>query len=439
MIDGINITLSIPPDRIRELLEFTGTHSETTGEVLHHRKPTAILNGLIFVVAGREPSVKVKGSVHKFANEGKHNHDRFTLSRFLEVVIKLSPYISPNDQVHGLEFGFNIITKFDPSELIRNLLAIRGQRFNLTDIPGKCYAESKFSQYVVKIYDKGKQYSLGHRVLRIELNYFRLARLFPDGLQWDQLSKPETWKDLGNVLSAMFEEVIFWDPSIILTHVPERDQMAIKDGHNPLFWEGLQRKDRPDRKRKVFQGLVVKYGSSFTGIPDRIRQEIDQLIDLPSTGKMAQCYQVADQKNGMSFSGSYENMAQCYPLLSCNNAPTFLPTILKSRKEPIPEIDISHQKKGSKFPSENTIRWIYKTDRERFLILQNRYLTEKRKTQSLDIQFREIAHQIRNEYFNPKNNPKNNTRRAINRITKDPALFNIMAYIDPVKLKRACL
>ena len=93
MIDGINITLSIKPDRIRQLLDFTGSHSETTGEVLHHRKPTAELNGLLVIIAGSLPSVKVKGSVHKFANQGKHNFDQFTLSRFREVASDLSQII----------------------------------------------------------------------------------------------------------------------------------------------------------------------------------------------------------------------------------------------------------------------------------------------------------------------------------------------------------
>jgi len=439
MIDGINITLSITPDRIRQLLDFTGFHSETTGEVLHHRKPTAEKFGLLFIIAGKIPAVKVKGSVHKFANKGKHNSDRFTLSQFKEVVSDLSQEISPLDQVHGIEFGVNLNTPFDPSLLIRNLLAIRGQRFNLIDIPGQCYAESKFSQYVVKIYNKSLQYGLNHWVLRIELNYFRLARLFPDGLTWGQLSEPEIWQYLGKVLLAMFEEVIYWDPAIDLTNIPERDKLALKQGHNPLYWEELKREDHPERKRKSFQGLMGKYGTTFSGIPDMIRHEIDEIIDIPTPAILAQCYQFAGQENSISLSGTYENMAQCYPLLSCNNAPTYLPTIPKNRKEPVPEIDISHQKKGSKFPSENTIRWIYKTDRDFFFQLQNRYLTTERKTQTLDIQFREIAHQIRNEYFNPKNNPKNNTRRAINRITKDPALFAIIPYIDPVKLRRAGL
>lgn len=434
MIDGINITLSIPPDRIRELLDFTGFHSETTGEILHHRKPTAEKFGLLFIIAGKISAVKVKGSVHKFANKGNHNSDPFTLSRFREVVSNLSHVISPLDQVHGIEIGVNIETSFDPSLLIRNLLAIRGQRFNLTDEPGKCYAESKFSQYVVKIYNKGLQYGLNQWVLRIEINYFKLARLFPGGLTWGQLSEPETWQYLGKVLLAMFEEVIYWDPGIDPTDMPERDKTALKDGHNPLYWEGLHRKDRPDRKRKVFQGLVTKYGSNFNGIPDMIRQEIDLLIDIPTPAILAQCYQFAGQENNISLSGSYENLAHCYPLLSCNNAPTSTETYPEVRKCLGTGIDISHQKIASKFLGETSIRWIFKTDRDLYLKLQNKYLTGKRKNDSLDIQFREICHQVRNQYFNPKNN-LNRDIENINR--KGPVLFDFMPYIDPVKLRRA--
>ena len=318
MIDGINITLSIKPDRIRQLLDFTGSHSETTGEVLHHRKPTAELNGLLVIIAGSLPSVKVKGSVHKFANQGKHNFDQFTLSRFREVASDLSQIISPLDQVHGIEFGVNLNTPFNPSLLIGNLLAIRGKRINPTDITGMCYAESKFSQYIVKCYDKGLQYGLDYWTLRIELNYFKLARLFPDGLQWRQLSESDTWQYLGKVLSEMFEEVIYWDPAISLTNIPERDQMTLKDGHNPLYWEGIKGNDNHGRKRKLFQGLIAKHGSNFIGIPDMIRQEINQLIDIPPHGNLTECYHFANQENSVSLSGSYENLTECYPLLLCN-------------------------------------------------------------------------------------------------------------------------
>lgn len=433
MIDGINITLSIKPEEIQNHIEFIGSHSIKTGEIVSNRKPTAEKFGLLFINAGKIPVVKVKGSVHKFANEGKHNSDRFTLSRFRQVVSDLMPIVSSLDQVHGIEFGVNIITSFDPSELVRNLIAIRGKSFNRTDISGKCYAESRFSQYIVKIYDKGKQYGLSRWILRIELKYFKLARLFPDGLQWKDLSEPETWERLGRILSAMFEEVIYWDPAIDMTKIPERDKTALKDGHNSFYWEGLKGNDHHGRKRKKFQGLINKYRSSFPGIRNMIRQEITQLIDIPAPAKMADCYHFADQNNDTSLSGSYKNMAECYPLLSSNNLPTSSPPIPNVRKCLVTGIDISHQKKGSKFLSETSIRWIFKIDREQYLKLREKYLTNERRTEPLDIQFREIAHQIRNEF----NNPKHNTRHSIERITSDPVLFDIMAFIDPVKLRRA--
>lgn len=433
MIDGINITLSITPDQIRQLLDFIGFYNERTCEPLDHRKPTAELNGLLFIIAGLKQTVKVKGSVHKFANKGKHNHDRFTLLRFREVESDLLPIVSPLDQVHGIEFGVNLITSFDPSVFIRNLIAIRGKSFNRTDIPGKCYAESRFSQYIVKIYDKGKQYGTDNWILRIEINYFKLARLFPNGLQWKELSDPETWEYLGKRLSRMFEEVICWDPAIDITKVPEREKSALKDGHNPLYWEGIKGNDQHGRKRKKFQGLINKYGSSFSGIKDLIKQEINQLIDMPAEVKGSDCYHFADQNNVTSLSDSYKNKAECYPLLSCNNQPTSSPPIPNVMNCLVTGIDISHQKKGSKFLSETSIRWIFKIDREQYLKLQNKYLTNKRKNESLNIQFREIAHQIRNKF----NNPKHNTRHCIERITRDPVLFGTMAFIDPVKLRRA--
>jgi len=450
MIDGINITLSIPSSEIKKLMDFTGSHNMNTGEVLNYRKQTAILNKLIFIIAGQKEVVKVKGSVHYFANGGIHNYDRFTLARFREAVSQLSPLISPTDQVHGLEFGVNLITSFDPSEFIRNLLAIRGKRFNLIDTPGKCIAVAEFDQYAVKIYDKGKQNGIGQCVLRLELKYSKLARLFPDGLQWGQLSESDTWQNLGKLLSKMFEEIIYWDSSIDLTNITERDKQILKEGYNPLFWVGLTGTGHQARKKKRFQGLITKHGSSFDGIKDLIRAELIHLVekpqnevlaecnrlsDIPESPKMAECYHFAGKKKITSFSGIWENMAECYPLLTCNNQPRLNPVNPEVRKCPVTGINISNQKTESRFLSIVGLKKLQITDPPKFSSIRDERMSSKWKDSPINVQIREIAHSIRNEYFNPKNN----ARKAVDKVLNHPALFDQRPFINQHKLYLAGL
>jgi len=60
------------------------------------------------------------------------------------------------------------------------------------------------------------------------------------------------------------------------------------------------------------------------------------------------------------------------------------------------------------------------TDRERYNELKSERLSEKWSAENLSVQFREICHSIRNEYFNPKNN----TLRSYARINNHPCLFD---------------
>jgi len=61
-------------------------------------------------------------------------------------------------------------------------------------------------------------------------------------------------------------------------------------------------------------------------------------------------------------------------------------------------------------------------------------LSTKWEDSPLKIQYREIAHSIRNELFNPKNNPRNNFKRDAGKITNGCSLlFSLAETIRPDK------
>ena len=276
MIDYFKINNLLIGTDIQALLDFEIKVNENTGEQYFHKKKSANLNNLIFTITPGNRFVKVQGSLHKFANNGTRNNDRFNFDRFTEVAENLKDFISPDDLINVLEFGVNIGTPFDPSDLIKNLIAHRKKSINKTIKEGMVYASCEYSQNVLKIYNKGLQQGpQGSFILRIEAKYLKMQKLFKNGLKWSDLSKPETWLYLGTVLQKKFSEVIYYDPSINLKQIPESDRLIIEKGHNPIFWENLSG-PHTSRIRKHYQNLINKHGTMFNNLPELLKQEINE-------------------------------------------------------------------------------------------------------------------------------------------------------------------
>jgi len=92
-------------------------------------------------------------------------------------------------------------------------------------------------------------------------------------------------------------------------------------------------------------------------------------------------------------------------------------------------IDISMQKSGSRFLSMKGIKNLYLNDENRFEKLKSERLSAKWIDEPIEIQMREICHSIRNEFFNPGHNAK----KSLQKILKDPVLFDIGPYISEEK------
>ncbi|MBN2523430.1 MAG: hypothetical protein JXB24_09135 [Bacteroidales bacterium] len=106
------------------------------------------------------------------------------------------------------------------------------------------------------------------------------------------------------------------------------------------------------------------------------------------------------------------------------------------KKCPVTGLDISMQPRGSKFLSYTGVKWYYEHDYKTYCEILSPRLTDTWKESTIEFQFREIAHSIRNS----DSNPRNNTRRKISKILDDKnSLFNNFDLIDKRKLKEAGL
>jgi len=411
MIDFIKIgNLSIG-SKIQNLIYFEIPTVENTGEVLIQKKKTARKKNLIFTITPRGRFVKFQGSLHKYANGGERNNDRFTFDRFLTIYDELKEYISPDDRINVLEFGVNIQLPVSPSQFIKNLIVHRNKQFNKTIIQGTEFSQVEYNHFLIKIYNKGlQQRPEGTNILRVEVKYRKMQKLFPEGLKWSDLAKIDTWAYLGKIIRDKFNDIIFYDPSIDLKQVPTKERTIIEKGHNPIFWEQLSG-SHIARTREDYQKLINKYGKTFNMLPSLLDEE---------TKELAKSYQfTGETKEEVTSTLNYE-LAESSPLLYGNISPLTENTSSTGTYCKVTGIDISMQKQGSKFLCISGLRWLFMTDRKRYNELRSERLSEKWSEKNISVQFREICHSIRNEYFNPRNN----TLRSFARINNHPCLFD---------------
>lgn len=426
MIDYFKIINLKIGSEIRSRIFFESKLIEPTGEILTNKRNNAYYRNIIFTLTPGDRFAKVGGSLHKLSNGGEYNNDRFTFAKFRQVYEDMSRFISPDDIINVLEFGVNIQTQFNPTDFIKNLLSHAKTQFNKISRPGMEYSECVHTHYSIKIYNKGLQQPNGMYILRVEVRQTRMQKLFPDGLKWSQLANLKTWEYLGEVIKEKFSEVIYYDPSINLNRLPEKERQIIERGHNPTYWQN-NKSAHADRERKQFQDLIKKHGSKFNSLPDLISQEVSELV---------KSYHYSEPEDSTQKETSFNPLVKSYPLLSCTNSPTPILTT-GERFCKVTGIDISMQKSDSKFLNISCLRFLFENDRSTFDKLKSKRLSRRWENKPLEIQFRELAHSIRNEYFNPKNNPRNNTMKEIKNLFTYPALFDTRPFIRPDKMALA--
>ena len=443
-INNLGIGLST-----QELLDFEYRVIKKTGEILTQKKKSAYLKNLIFTLTPEQkidkhgriidltPIAKLMGSIHVYANGGKFNNDRFTFIRFLTIQNELKKFISPDDRINVLEFALNVITPFDPTDFINNLMTHLKTPFNKTITQDEVSSYVKYSHFVLKIYNKGIQQPTGSFILRIEVKYLKMQRLFPRGLKWADLSKIEIWNKLGDEILKKITEVIYYDPSIDLEKVPEKDREILIKGHNPIYWQN-QKGPHLSRDRHHYQDLVRKNGVLFNLLPQLLNQELSRVVnyshfpdlniavkDSLINKELVNCSRFAISDDSHTHSTENRALVNCSPLLYSNNSPCTTSNSSAGAFCKVTGIDISCQKSGSKFLGISGLRQLYNLDPSSFERLKSGRLSPKWEKSSLEIQFREISHSIRNQTYN--------TNRDIKKLYKDPVLFDFWLLIKEEK------
>lgn len=382
MFDGIKINISgtsIHSILSNPLLNFD-QHLDRFG----NQTRTAMFQGMEVKVCN-ERIITIKGSIHKYYNNGRHNHNTFTLSDFTEVLsdlcekLQINPFLA---SLHNLEFGVNVLLPFDTKEFIQCLVSFKGKDFDKRIFKNRGYLYSyPFDHYSLKIYDKGLQYNLPQNVLRFEVAVKRMQFFKNKGIQITHLSdltNPGTYPLLKQIILAMYNEMLVYEPSAIMNCHNMKERELILQGANPLFWVRLQ-KNNPEnfkKKRSRFRSLISKYRT------ESIKQEVGDLISKirvtePTSEEMGILVQYLNQYPEGTFpelTGSLWTWPkEDFPRINGKGISVIQGQ--EERKCATCGRDISKQKKGSRFCSELSNGKEVKRCRN---LVSNRKVKEKR-------------------------------------------------------------
>jgi hypothetical protein len=270
-------------------LTFAGLVDTQTGFVISPIRK-AFDRGLTFRLVPRNTGkgyrVEVKGSLHKFHNNGQHNADQFTADDLLLTLDQLVHdygFDLFNSKVNNIEFGVNLLLPFPVSRVLTNLLCYKNQSFTLDTRSDTPYYVCQRQHYAVKIYDKGKQKELDYPLLRFEVRVRKMEYFNGTGVRLRTLAdlmNVSNYGPLGALLVGTFSEILFDDPAVKPADLTPRERKIYQDGRNPRHWQtpgtltsqqATAHRQQLSRDKKRYRALLNQYGDNW-------QQEVTALI-----------------------------------------------------------------------------------------------------------------------------------------------------------------
>lgn len=396
MIDGIKISFPLPAN-YNPQLSWQITTNEN-GEII---KRTAFDRGLTLTIR-KEKYVILNGSLHRFHNDGRHNYNHFTFSDLQNTLTEINRVFKVpfNSKIHNLEFGLNIQLPFPVEKFLHTIILYRGKTFNIIRESHFDYFQNTRQRYILKIYDKSKEYRINDNILRIEMKVVKMQHLKSIGISHiNDLSHKNKIRSLLESLLTEINRIICCEPNI--SKIKNRSHKnAILKFIAPVYWVELKQQGnrfKYDKELKKFKKLIAQY--NLNEIQKKVVTEINTLSIL---------------------------------LISVNSLTKNTPQSLTTPKLcPITKLNIEMQKETSRFLCVSGIRFYHKNEPKIYNELLSPRLSKKWINEPLVVQFREIAHSVRNEYFNGKNN----NRRAILKMVNRPSLFDQTEYLNEKRLQ----
>lgn len=236
----------------------------------------------------------VKNSIHKLNNvllEGdEHNYNDFSYSQLCAVIDYLNTNVIDitTTKLSQLEFGLNISIPITAEQLIsRSVLMHKFERHSeIHEYRSKGYLMTfEHSNYIIKIYDKAKQYNLkDQNVLRFEIKFLNAKEFNPLGVfNLNDLKSKEVLNNLFQYLLKRFDELLIID-DYSEDSLPKDDFQKLNMYSSFAFWDKLiianKRQTKLNHKKKYFS-LLKKYNLLNTKdyLRNQITEKYNQLLN----------------------------------------------------------------------------------------------------------------------------------------------------------------
>lgn len=257
------------------------------------------IKNLVVEVYPNSKIIKVEGSLHRYFNDGLHNYndfDRISLYDTIVEVCQILKITSQNADIHGIEFGVNIHTPFNPSFLLERLLSLNTETAKKDQDYFFDFYEFDFAKYKVKIYNKSEQYKLDIDLLRVEVHVKKMQWLSGKGSlvkTLEDLQQLQHLQKLGEILINCFDEIIIAEPL-------ETSTMTTKDAHQyeqlirRYNWNNINPKQRFKQKEK-FERIIDQYATGETLkeiVRGCVHQKWNELLSISGVEVSERLYQV---------------------------------------------------------------------------------------------------------------------------------------------------
>lgn len=273
--------------------------------------------------------IELTGSLHTLSNGGFHNFNDFKQTAFRRVLFELYTLfgiLPKNMRLFSVEWGVNLIPEIDTDLILNNCLFHKRKPFETVyEYQGGHYIQCKYTQYIVKLYNKGKQYQRGNvfRVEHKQTNFKVYADAKLPGRTLQDLINSE-FAGLKTKLLELWNEVLFIDPSLPIT---ERYTKLTHREH----WKDLFKNRARKTVRKRMRKLKLINETQGEDIQNKIRKLISQKIDELNNNNISTWLRfsslVIHPKRYPSIHPSVEVLKNTYPILF--NHYFHIPSILK--------------------------------------------------------------------------------------------------------------
>lgn len=418
--------------------------NENTGEI----RPIQTTEYKGMKLIRKTDKVFLRGSLHKFFNNGEHNYNDFRYCDLLNVCRELRKFIGvPLNTIflENVEFGVNIKLPFNPERILSSLILHKGESFHrMTEGKG---VQCSHAQFYIKIYDKGHQYKQPDNILRLEIKVIKMAYFNNQKIEIKSIAdllNLETQHKLSELLTKIINEILFCDSKLLTnTKITTTEKIIIANGANQNYWNILKpnsknfisgnnsseyRKQRKQYYRKIeqFENTLLKHDTGLKShLLARVRDKFTDLLpesDKSDTLKRDKFTDIQKINYDITTIKKNDDSDTENCTKGTNLHCSYTVNIPLSRKCAITNLDISMQKTNSKFLGVVGIRYYYENEPEIFNQLKKR-LSDRWQNATKETLFKEIAHSVRNEGQNPRNNHKRQSRYGYPKLFDDTPYY----------------